>query len=108
MVGTPSPKTMRVIGQLKKRRVVILKDTGSTQNFVDTTVASKFRLMVQQFNPMQVRIANGDMVSSEGMCNAITLQVQGTNFVFDLFTLELGGCDIVLGIQWLLSLGPVL
>lgn len=65
MVGTPSPKTMRVIGQLKKMRVVILIDTGSTRNFVDTTLASEYGLIVQQSNSMKVKIANGDMVSSE-------------------------------------------
>lgn len=57
---------------------------------------------------MQVRIANGDMVSSEGKCNTATIQIQGTDFVTNLFTLELKCCDIVLGVQWLLSLGPIL
>lgn len=46
MERTPSPKIIRVIGQLKKRRVVILIDTGST--FGDTIVASKCGLMMQQ------------------------------------------------------------
>lgn len=69
MVGTPR----RVVGQLKKRRVIILIDIGGTHHFVDTTMAIKCGLMVQKASPMQVRIANGDMVSNEGMCNVVTM-----------------------------------
>ncbi|XP_040996213.1 uncharacterized protein LOC121242414 [Juglans microcarpa x Juglans regia] len=93
LVGSPSPKTMRVFGQIRKRRLIILIDIGSTHNFVDTAV---------------VRIANGDMVASDGKCSNVALHIQGTTFVSDLLTLNLGGCDIVLEVQWLLSLGPIL
>lgn len=73
IVGTPSPKTMSMTGQLKKRRVIILIDTCNTHNFMDTTVALKCGLLVQKYNPMQVGIANGDMVSSKGKCNAVAI-----------------------------------
>ncbi|KAF5447056.1 hypothetical protein F2P56_032635 [Juglans regia] len=77
LVGTPSPKTMRVLGHIKKRRLTILIDSGSTYNFVDTAVASKCGLTIQQSDPLQVRIANGDMVASEGKCCNVTLLIQG-------------------------------
>lgn len=64
-----------MVGKLKKRKVIILVDTGSTNNFVDTTKALKCRLLVQKSNPMQVRIANGDMVSSEGKYNVVAIQI---------------------------------
>ncbi|KAF5470911.1 hypothetical protein F2P56_011397 [Juglans regia] len=108
LVGTPSPKTMRVLGHIKKRRLTILIDSGSTHNFVDTAVASKCGLAIQQSEPLQVRIANDDLVASEGKCCNVPLLIQGTTFLSDLLTLKLGGCDIVLGVQWLLSLGPIL
>ncbi|XP_035549739.1 uncharacterized protein LOC118349426 [Juglans regia] len=108
MMGTPSPKTMKVIGQLKKKEVLILIDSDSTHNFVDTMVAVNSGLCLHKANPMQVKIANGDVVSSEGVCSAVEIQIQGTTIVSDFCTLELGSCDVVLGVQWLLSLGPIL
>lgn len=36
MVGIPNPRTMRVVGKLQRKRVVILVNTGNTYNFVDT------------------------------------------------------------------------
>lgn len=34
----------------------------------------------------------------KGKCNDVALHIQGTTFVTDLFTLDLGGCDVVLGV----------
>lgn len=45
-MGTPSPKTMMVVGQLKKKRVVILVDIGSTHNFVDISIHYKCSLSI--------------------------------------------------------------
>lgn len=52
LVGAPSPKTMRILGQIKKRRVTVLVDTSSTHNFVDTIIQLKCGLSVQKFQPM--------------------------------------------------------
>lgn len=46
LVGAPSPKTMRILGQIKKRKVTVLVDTGSAHNFVDTTILLKCGLSV--------------------------------------------------------------
>jgi len=38
----------------------------------------------------------------------VTIKLQGFSFQIDLFILLLAGCDMVLGIQWLQTLGPIL
>jgi len=35
MDGSSSPKTLRLLGQVKRKLVSILLDTGSTHNFID-------------------------------------------------------------------------
>jgi hypothetical protein len=40
ITGTPSPKTMRIVGFLRFNQVIILIDSGSTHNFVDTKLAA--------------------------------------------------------------------
>jgi len=36
IIGTPSPKTMRIVGILRYQQVIILIDYGSTHSFLDT------------------------------------------------------------------------
>lgn len=89
MVGTPSPKTIRVMDQLKKR-IVIMVDTGSTHNFVDTSVTSKCQLPIQTYDSIRVKIANGDTVTSTGKCSSVSLQIQGTNIYYRYFYPSIG------------------
>lgn len=42
------------------------------------------------------------------VCEAITLDIQDTKFTVDLYVLPIVGANVVLGMQWLKSLGPVL
>lgn len=53
-------------------------------------------------------MANGAIVLSAGLCSAVSLKLQGRLFIMDFYLLPLGGCDAVLGIDWLHTLGPVL
>ncbi|KAJ0034812.1 hypothetical protein Pint_25680 [Pistacia integerrima] len=57
-------------------------------------------------DPLIAKKANGDKLSSEGKCKNTKLSVQGIPIV-TYFYLLLGGCDIVLGIFWLQTLGPI-
>ena len=53
-------------------------------------------------------MANGQTVGCEGRTKAVPLHMQGYSYTIDFFILTLGGCDIVLGVQWLRTLGPIL
>ncbi|KAI5328349.1 hypothetical protein L3X38_027746 [Prunus dulcis] len=53
-------------------------------------------------------IADGEQVQSKGCCVAVPLAIGTCVYTSDMFALPLGGCDIVLGVQWLRTLGPIL
>lgn len=40
IIGTPSPKTMQMIGVIRFHKAIVLIDSGSTHNFVDTRLAA--------------------------------------------------------------------
>ena len=108
LVGSPNPKTMRFLGHICGRAVVILVDTGSTHNFMDPSVIQRAHLPSNPTEGLSVKVANGQAVRSEGSCAAVPLHMQGNLYTIDFYILTLGGCDIVLGVQWLQTLGPIL
>lgn len=57
---------------------------------------------------MQVTVANGEKVSSPGICIAVPLRIQDQIFYLDLYVITLGGFDVVLGMKWLQTLCPIL
>lgn len=52
-------------------------------------------------------MANGQIIHTKGVCEELKVQMQGNSLVTDFYILPLGGCDMVLGIQWLQSLGLI-
>ncbi|KAF5454428.1 hypothetical protein F2P56_024094 [Juglans regia] len=108
IAGTPTMRTMRLVGRIKGEQVVILLDSGSSHNFIDTSLASKLQLPVDYLVNLKVRVANGQGLNSEGLCRTVQLKVQGNVLQLPLHLLELAGCDIVLGVQWLETLGPIM
>lgn len=57
---------------------------------------------------IRVRVANGELLSSEGKSEDLKIQIQGNCFRTDTYVLSLAGCDMVLGIYWLRTLGQIL
>ncbi|KAJ0089041.1 hypothetical protein Patl1_33287 [Pistacia atlantica] len=58
IVGIEHPQTIRVLGKLKNKHVTVLIDGGSTHNFIDRAIVSKFELLVIQDTKFQVMVAN--------------------------------------------------
>ena len=50
-------------------------------------------------------VEDGKKIENVGKCHKVKLQMQEYNLEFDFFVVPLGGVDIVLGIQWLQTLG---
>lgn len=95
--GSLAPKTMRLVGLIQNHRVVILIDSGSTHSFLDPSILNRVSLGVIIPLQLQVRVANGATLVSQGKCKSVSLKVQGTTLTTDFFLLPLGGCDAVLG-----------
>ena len=47
-------------------------------------------------------------ITSDAICRQLTWSMQEKEFQADLRLIPLGGCDMVLGIQWPVELGPIL
>ena len=52
--------------------------------------------------------ANGERVAYVGVIRQATVTIHGDLLHADLFVMPLAGYDMVLGTQWLATLGPVL
>jgi len=108
LAGTPTPRTMRLMGSIGSVEVVILIDTESTHNFVDPNVARKAQLLADEKGQLTVMVADGATLSCQGQCKAVSILLQSCKFSATLHLLTLGGCDVVLGVDWLRCLGPIL
>ncbi|GJR56618.1 putative mitochondrial protein [Tanacetum coccineum] len=105
--GLNSYQTMRIRGRVGKQVVHILIDCGSTHNFLDIHTAKKLGCKLAKTTPMQVSVANGQRMMSTSVCHDLKWSLQNEVFTSDVMLLPLGGCEMVLGIQWLATLGDM-
>jgi hypothetical protein len=108
ITGTPSLKTMRIVGIIRFNEVIILINSGSIHNFVDTKLAATLGIQPLQQDGIKVQVANKQEIASPGHSRAVEVKLQGHVFKTYLFLLPLAKCDAVLGIQWIRTLGPIL
>nr|DAD28974.1 TPA_asm: hypothetical protein HUJ06_030442 [Nelumbo nucifera] len=105
--GTPHFQTMRVTGYHGRKPLHILIDSGSTHNFIDEHVVKKIGCRLEAMKPMAVAV-DGNRVFAIAICRQFTWQLHSTTYAADCMVLPLGFCNVVLGIQWLSTLGPIL
>lgn len=65
-------------------------------------------LNMQPTNPLRFMVGNGNEIECYHLCEGVVVHVQGQIFTVDLHVLPLCWADLVLGIQWLKSLGLIL
>lgn len=70
-------------------------------------MASISRLHTIVDHPFDVVVANDERIKCQGMCKDVKLFVQGLDVIAKFYVLPLGGYEVVLGAQWLRTLGPI-
>lgn len=63
---------------------------------------------MSEHDPVSVIVANGSRIKCDKVCACLKWRMHGVNFEADFLVLPLEGCQIILGIQWLILLGPIL
>ncbi|KAJ3697247.1 hypothetical protein LUZ61_000952 [Rhynchospora tenuis] len=108
LLGRYSTKAMRMLGCISSHPVQVLVDSGSTNNFISRRTAQFLKLATSPTTLFRVRVGNGATLQCDKLCKEVSLSIQSHSFNIDLFVLDLEGSDVVLGVQWLETLGPIL
>ena len=107
MVGITTPKTLNIEGYIKKKKVIMLIYSGSTHNFIHCKVAKELNCFLYPAIECQVMVANGVTINCSGKCHNIKLTMGECVLNSPMLSIPMGGADVVLGVQWLQSLGTV-
>ncbi|KAL2230686.1 UNVERIFIED_CONTAM: Transposon Ty3-G Gag-Pol polyprotein [Sesamum indicum] len=107
MKGHDHCKTLKMIGRVGDKEILILIDSGSTHCFLDEKVARTLNCRIENTTPMMIRVADGSKLASKLECDQFTWEMQGKKFTHPVRLLKLGGYDLVLGCDWLSGYDPV-
>lgn len=95
---TEVPNTINLNGTAKKKVLTILLDLGRTNNFLDMETGRQIGCILKEARPMRVIVANGNQLMSLYSCPMFKWKIQGIEFEDSVRLIQLGGCDIILGV----------
>ncbi|GJX53783.1 gypsy/ty3 retroelement polyprotein [Tanacetum coccineum] len=106
--GMSSFQTLRVVGlYADKHEFHILVDSGSTYNFLDINMAKKLGCSIKKTCPLSITVAGERQLVSVSECKGFSWKLRVETFNTYVMLLPLGGCSMVLGIQWLSTLWDI-
>ena len=73
LAGITTPQTLKIEGHIKKKKVIVLIDSGSTHNFIHCKVAKELNCFLYPAPECQVMVANGGTINCFGKCHNIKL-----------------------------------
>jgi hypothetical protein len=108
ITGVAAGNTMQLAVQAGNHTIAALVDSGSTHCFIAPDTAQRLGWVPQPRPGMMVGVANGDRISCVGFCPGSLVCIGQEEFRIDFYIVSLAGYEMVLGCQWLHTLGPVL
>lgn len=108
LTGITAADTLKLRVRVAGADLVALVDTGSTHTFISTDIASKLGLHATPRPGLSVKVANGERVASGGLCASTDVLIANEQFAIDCYMLPLADFDMVLGVRWLRTLGPII
>ncbi|XP_068639396.1 uncharacterized protein [Aristolochia californica] len=107
ITGLQSTTTMQVCALVNEEPLLSLVDSGSTHNLLSFTAAKFLKLPIQLWPVASVFVANGEKVPSYGINKEVRFTIDNHQFSVEFFIIPLAGFDMVLGVKWLQTLGPI-
>ena len=82
-------------------------DLGSTHNFIHCKVIKELNCFLYPAPECQVMVVDGGNINFSVKCHNIKLKIGEYVLNSPILSIPMGGVDVVLGVQWLQSLGTV-
>ncbi|KAL6556268.1 hypothetical protein OROGR_005556 [Orobanche gracilis] len=100
-------KTLKLEGAIASIPIVMLVDSGATHNFVSRKLVLSLGLPITTFPGIRIKLGDGYTVIITQQCCNFTMEVGTCSFLLNALVFETGDLDMVLGMEWLQSLGEV-
>ncbi|GAU35788.1 hypothetical protein TSUD_56650 [Trifolium subterraneum] len=100
--------TMKFQGEIYGVEVLILVDSGATHNFISQKLVHQMDWSIETTPHMNVKLGNGFQVTTQGVCIGLEVCIGDFKINPTMHLFDLGGIDVVLGIEWLQTLGDTI
>ncbi|XP_071939900.1 uncharacterized protein [Coffea arabica] len=101
-------KTITLTGILDGEKVFMLVDTGSSDSYINSEMVIGMDINYRWVDqPFSVIMGNGTSVTSNAICPNVHWKINQHSFRFDLKVMEVGGWDIILGVDWMTHFNPI-
>jgi hypothetical protein len=95
LIGFSAPQNLKLIGYIKHHKVIILVYSGNTHNLIHRHISQETHCYIHFINNFQITIANGGSMKCGGGCENVHLQIGDYHLKSHMFSIDMGGCDIV-------------
>ena len=75
LAGITTPQTIKIEGHIKKKKVIVLIDLGSTQSFIHCNIATELNCFLYPAPECQVMVASGGTINCSRKCHNIKLSM---------------------------------
>lgn len=101
-------KTVKLQGRICGVPVLILVDSGATHNFVSQKLVHKMEWSIEETPSLSIKLGDGSRSQSQGVVKGLELNIGEFKLSPEMHLFELGGIDVVLGMEWLKTLGDMI
>jgi hypothetical protein len=105
--GVPKFSTFRMRGVLQGQRITVLIDGGASHNFIDAALVNMRHLPIVEFEGFLVEVAGGHIMPCDRYIPQMSLTLGRYNLTQDLYVMDLPDKNVILGVQWLSTLGSI-
>ena len=102
-----TPQILKIGEHIKNKKVIVLIDSGSTHNFIHCKIAKELNYFLYPALEFQVMVASGGTINYFGKCHNIKLSMGEYVLNTPMLSILICGDVVVLGVQWLQSLGTI-
>jgi hypothetical protein len=105
--GVPKYNTFRMRGVLQGQKVSVLIDGGDSHNFIDSALLQRRHIPDVEFEGFRVEVAGGRTMPCDRYIPGMKLTLGRHDLAQDFYVMDLPDTNIILGVQWLSTLGPI-
>ena len=92
---------------MQGQRVTVLVDGRASHNFIDIDMVERRHFPTMDFEGFLVEVAGGRTMACDRYIPQMSLTLGRYTLTYDFYVVDIPDTNIILGVQWLSTLGPI-